>query len=120
MLVFAMKAGLGRCVSTTLAMLWEKIALEKELAWRWVMRMQPVSAKMASPAMTVRRAVMMFVMEAMEVALPILRVLCVTVATRVADAATSVRARSIRMPGSALTNRCQRYHARVETRTTVS
>ena len=82
--------------------------------------MQPVSAKMAFPAMTVRQAVMMFAMEAMEAALPILRVLSVTVATRVVDAATSARAKSIRMLGSALTNRCQRYHARVETRTTVS
>jgi len=118
MLVFVTKAGLGRCVSITLAKLWEKLALEMGIALLRVILRRHAPVKMASQVMTVRIAVMIRVLEGMEVVPPILRVLCVTVAMRAAGATTSVRAKSIRMMDSALTNKRKRKHARVETRMT--
>ena len=109
MLAFVMKAGQDHCVSTTLVQLWEKLALDMGHVLLQVILMPSVYVKMASPVITVSKAVMVFALEdSPTIAPPILMVLCDMAVTKVEDAAISARARIIHLIVSALTSRRKR------------
>ena len=115
MLAFVMKAGQDHCVSTTLVQLWEKLALDMGHVLLQVILMPSVYVKMASPVITVSKAVMVFALGGSPIVAPeILMVLCDMAATKVEDANISVRARSIHLVVSALTSRRKRKSVLVQ------
>ena len=115
MLAFVMKAGQDHCVSTTLVQLWEKLALDKGHVLLQVILMPSVYVKMASPVITVSKAVMVFALEGSPTVAPaILMVLCDMAATKVEDVTISVRARIIHLVVTALISRSKSKNVRVE------
>ena len=119
MLAFVMKVGQDHYVSTILVQLRAKLALDTGHVLLQVILMPSVYVKMASPVITVSKAVskavMVFALEdSLTIAPPILMVLCDMAATKVEDAAISVRARIIHLVVSALTSRRKRKSVLVQ------